>query len=100
MPPNVINTGLCSYIERYQDHELLPDEISRILKKLNELVSNPLLTAENHLKSLYERHNSIKKCPQCGFKLVERIAKNGNEIGSKFLGCENYPECRFTKKVI
>jgi DNA topoisomerase I len=32
------------------------------------------------------------KCPRCGGNLVEREGKFG-----KFLGCRNYPKCKFTK---
>lgn len=100
MPSNVINSGLCTYIEKYKDDLLKPEEINNILKKLKELASNRLLTTRNHIKSLHARHNSIIVCPKCGFKLVERITKNGNEVGSKFLGCENYSQCRFTKNYL
>lgn len=34
-----------------------------------------------------------EKCPQCNGKLVERRGKYG-----RFLGCSNYPNCKFTKK--
>jgi len=33
------------------------------------------------------------KCPKCGGNLVERSGKFG-----KFLGCSNYPKCRYTVK--
>lgn len=32
-------------------------------------------------------------CPWCGEVLVERNGKYGS-----FLGCSNYPKCRYTKK--
>ena len=32
-----------------------------------------------------------KKCPECGSELVERTGKYG-----KFIGCTNFPECRYT----
>ena len=38
-------------------------------------------------------------CPKCGSKLVLRTAKKGYKIGSKFLGCSNFPNCKFTKKL-
>ncbi len=31
-------------------------------------------------------------CPKCGSRLLEKNGKFG-----KFLGCSNYPNCRFTK---
>ena len=33
-------------------------------------------------------------CPKCGSKLIIRDGKNG-----KFIGCTNYPKCRFTKNI-
>lgn len=34
-----------------------------------------------------------EKCPQCSGKLIERHGKYG-----RFIGCSNYPNCKFTKK--
>jgi DNA topoisomerase-1 len=33
-------------------------------------------------------------CPECGSKTLIRSGKFG-----KFIGCENYPECNFTKQL-
>lgn len=33
-------------------------------------------------------------CPKCGGKLIERTGKYG-----KFIGCSNYPKCKFTMKL-
>ena len=38
-------------------------------------------------------------CPSCGSRLVIRRAKRGKYAGSKFLGCSNYPKCRYTREV-
>ncbi|EHP86074.1 DNA topoisomerase I [Methanotorris formicicus] len=38
--------------------------------------------------------NGEKTCPKCGGKLV---VKNG--IYGAFLGCENYPKCKYTEKI-
>ena len=35
----------------------------------------------------------ISKCPKCGGTLVERESKYG-----KFIGCANYPRCKYTQK--
>lgn len=35
-----------------------------------------------------------KKCPQCGGKLVEKTGKYG-----KFMGCSNYPKCKYTENI-
>lgn len=38
--------------------------------------------------------NDPTKCPWCGGRLIERAGKYGN-----FIGCSNYPRCKFTKKI-
>jgi hypothetical protein len=40
-----------------------------------------------------------KKCPQCSAELVERQASKGRHIGVKFLGCSNFPQCRYRKVI-
>ncbi|MGJ8650763.1 MAG: restriction endonuclease [Opitutaceae bacterium] len=41
--------------------------------------------------------NMAQSCPQCGGKMVERIAKRGTSAGNKFLGCSDFPKCRHTQ---
>ncbi|MCW9705800.1 topoisomerase DNA-binding C4 zinc finger domain-containing protein [Aliifodinibius sp. 1BSP15-2V2] len=43
------------------------------------------------------RQYSTTVCPKCSSKLVERIVKKGPNAGTKFLGCKNFPKCRFTR---
>ena len=38
--------------------------------------------------------SAVASCPKCGGNLVEQSGKFG-----KFMGCENYPKCKFTKSV-
>lgn len=38
-------------------------------------------------------------CPKCGGNLVIRTAKRGANIGSKFYGCSNYPNCKYTRNI-
>ncbi len=40
-----------------------------------------------------------KECPRCGAELVLRVAKKGENMGRKFLGCSSYPRCRFIENV-
>jgi len=97
LPTNVISSGLGSHIKQHQNHVLSPEETSRILNQLNKLTSESTLTTKEHIESLRERHSSITVCPWCGSNLVERTARKGPRAGSQFLGCKNYPQCRFTK---
>lgn len=38
-------------------------------------------------------------CPLCGGRLVKRTAKRGANAGSEFMGCSNYPACRYTRAI-
>lgn len=97
LPDNVINTRLGKYIKQFKDHVLKPEEINRIVEKLEKHVSESSFTTRDHIHSLRERYSSTTVCPKCGSNLVARTTRNGPNAGSKFLGCEKYPRCRFTK---
>lgn len=97
LPANVIKSGLGRYIKGFRTRSLPPEEIDRIVATIGKHVSESSVTTKDHIRSLRKRHNSTTVCPRCGSKLVERMAKKGPSAGSKFLGCENYPQCRFTK---
>lgn len=98
-PSDVINRHLARYIKSFQEQALSEDEIRFILHKLDKLKLDPSLTTKNHIKSLRDRYNSIVTCPKCGSDLVERIATKGYDRNSKFLGCTQYPNCRFTRNI-
>jgi len=36
----------------------------------------------------------VAHCPECGDRLVERSGSRG-----RFVGCESYPDCRYTRSV-
>ncbi|MCW9705787.1 nuclease-related domain-containing protein [Fodinibius salsisoli] len=97
LPDNVIKSRLGKYIKQFKDHVFSPEEIDRVVGEMDYYVSESSLTTKKHILSLRERHNSTTVCPQCGSKLVERIAKKGPNAGTKFLGCKNFPKCRFTR---
>lgn len=97
LPDNVINSRLGKYIKQFQDRILASQEIDRIVGRLERHVSESSLTTRDHVRSLRERHSSTTVCPKCGSNLVERTARKGPNAGSTFLGCGNYPRCRFTR---
>lgn len=97
LPPNVLNSGLSNYIEGFRDIQFSDVEVKNMLQGLEHHQSNSNLTNSDHVKSLRERHSSTTNCPKCGSKLKIRTATKGSNSGSKFLGCGNFPICRFTK---
>lgn len=80
------------------------------LTQVNEMTKNAHIQAIQNKKHEEKReviHNeplqeSLKKenfCPQCGAKLVERMAGKGKYQGKIFLGCSDYPKCKYMKNI-
>ena len=44
--------------------------------------------------STLEKENTENVCPRCGSKLVKRNGKYG-----EFLGCLNFPNCKYTRNI-
>ncbi|MDZ7757764.1 NERD domain-containing protein [Rhodohalobacter sp.] len=99
LPANVIRKRLGKYIKGFKEQVLPPEEVHRIEETLEQHMDESTLTTRDHIQSLRKRHRSTTVCPKCGSKLVERTAKRGRNAGSTFLGCENFPKCRFTRDV-
>lgn len=97
MPANVMRYGLRRYIRQYRNQILSIEEAGRIFSALEQHISESSFTRRDHVRSLRTRHASDTVCPWCGSKLVKRTARKGPDAGSEFLGCSNYPKCRFTK---
>jgi restriction system protein len=90
MPPNVLASGLSSYIMSFNTILLTEVQMADIESKLREVKINGTLTKSDHLASLKQRHASTEVCPKYGGRLVLRTAKKS---GNQFLGCSNFPEC-------
>lgn len=97
LPDNVINSGVGRFIKRFRNQILSTEDVNRVIKAIDKYLSESSLSNIDHIKSLRERHSSNTICPRCGSNLIERLANRGFNSGTKFLGCENYPKCRFTK---
>jgi len=84
-------------------HILLQQKLPELQSKLQELVKNSSVISTNKpgksrtgrkKNSQATRAVDGKKCPSCGSSLVVRTNRSTNE---KFLGCQNYPNCRYTE---
>lgn len=53
------------------------------------------ITNKEHIRNIKTTQKEIAEgiCPRCGGKLINREGKYG-----KFIGCENYPNCKFILK--
>ena len=66
----------------------------------NKLISNNIKDKKikrEHINNIKNNVSKIddSKCPKCGGNLIERSGKYGN-----FIGCSNYPKCKYTQKYI
>lgn len=100
MPENVLNNKYTGYIKSKKQVLLTNNEVDRICHELQRVKNNtPLLGGWRHVKALKKRYESNTICPKCGGSLKKRIANTGKWVGHEFLGCNNYPECRYIKEL-
>ncbi len=86
-------------IKKNSSENLSNSQIDRIYKRLLPLSNINQEIKQNHINNIKNRFESKTICPKCGGNLVVRTVKRGPNIGKKFLGCSNYPKCKFTKNI-
>ena len=77
---------------------LSESQIERIYDKLLPLTNVDKAKKEQHKQDVWDRKHGLV-CPRCGGRLVLRTANRGNNAGSQFYGCSNYPKCKFTRNI-
>jgi len=95
LPANVMTHGAARYIQSFGQLLLTPAEVQDIVAKLRK--TKNVQSHSVHMRSLTMRLESITICPKCNGKIIERTARSGVNAGKKFLGCSNYPKCRFVR---
>lgn len=89
---------LILYIHTFENNVISRDECRSIAELLQSENIEDRKERANHKinvrKAIYNREDQVSKgvCPQCGGRLVERNGRYGS-----FLGCSNYPRCRYTR---
>ncbi|MCM3592065.1 NERD domain-containing protein [Brevibacillus borstelensis] len=93
----IYTSQLVKNILSYKDPVLSKADREAIVRKLAVYNLQDKDARTKHAKTLQKeneiRNQRIKNnlCPSCGGELVERNGKYG-----KFIGCSNYPSCKFT----
>ncbi len=105
---NVVNKFLTEYFTKYVDY----DYTAKLEDKLDSIANGnvdwlPVMHQfwKPFIKLVEEIDGSVKrsdvtqekideKCPDCGNELSIRLGRRG-----KFIGCTNYPECKYTRPV-
>ena len=99
MPANVRKWGLARYIKKFRKEILSHEEVTQIVSSIQRHISESTLSSKDHRRSLRNRHSSKTICPKCGSNLIERMARKGPNAGTSFLGCSNYPQCRYSTNI-
>ncbi|MBE5822399.1 MAG: hypothetical protein E7311_07445 [Clostridiales bacterium] len=98
---NVTQLDLLNGLIKSYNKEIINENMVELKNKIE---SGNILDKEarnEHVRNIRttikETENKIQNniCPKCGGKLVERNGKYG-----KFIGCSNYPKCKYTSQII
>lgn len=87
-------------IKRHKHILIYSDTVEEIENKLAELDKSGSISLREHVNSVksendrYEQSINDGICPRCGGKLVVRNGEYG-----KFIGCSNYPRCKFRRNM-
>lgn len=86
--------GFSEKLHQGSSQKLTPKEMTNAYKTLLAADKKDTISNAEHVKNIRNTQIDIANgiCPRCHSKLVIRHEKNGD-----FVGCSNYPKCRFTK---
>lgn len=95
---SVVKWGNLTYEIRRLSRNVVMDQEK--MNSLASLIENGNIDSRENRKENVDSIREKKKkasegiCPRCGGRLVVRNGKYG-----KFLGCSNYPKCRYTQNL-
>lgn len=72
------------------------EQMEYYYNRLLALKNNATISKDEHIENIHKMQEQIRQgiCPRCGGNLELRDGENG-----LFLGCSNYPKCKFTKGI-
>ena len=76
----------------YEILEVSPTATAKEIQMAYEHAKETFHSDSLAIYSLFSEEEIKEICPSCGSPLVVRYSKFG-----KFIGCSNYPKCKFTK---
>jgi restriction system protein len=96
VPSNVMTSGLSAHIKQFTNVMFSDSELTRLGQELSQMNAT-LSSTREHVAGLKERFSNNTTCPKCGKPLVKRTTKQGPKAGTEFLGCSNFPTCRYVR---
>jgi restriction system protein len=100
LPPQVITSDHIGFVRSHSDVALSPEEFDRICASLDTLkTTSDKASFDSHVKRLTERFESTTRCPRCNGNLIQRQSRKPGHEHNAFLGCSNYPRCRYIRNL-
>jgi restriction system protein len=100
MPREVVTSDYVTFVESQEDVVLSPEEFDTICDGLSMLeAQSDDSSVDRHVEDLHERFESTTRCPKCGGNLVKRQSRKPGYERNVFLGCSNYPSCKFVRNL-
>ena len=105
MPDNVIKGGIFNskfrnYVQSKNAVLLSPQEVDKACSDLKTARENSgFLDSVRHAKETKSKYDSTTVCPKCGGQLVKRVPRANQGTKRPFLGCSNFPRCRYIKEI-
>jgi hypothetical protein len=98
VPAGVITSDYPAHIRSFNDVLFSEDEVQRLLTAMrSESVGRGFFAGLRHAFVTSARFASSTTCPKCGGSLVQRHSNTALARNASFLGCSNYPSCRYTR---
>lgn len=91
----VYSLGLLNTIKLYNEQNISKEDMEKIHRIIINARSKDAVARKEHIGRIKESKYKVKAgiCPRCGGRLVEKNGKYG-----AFIGCSNYPKCRYVSK--
>ena len=92
-------SDLLKTIKGYKKKIIEEEQLDAIVEKIKNANVDSRKMRKEHVSNIRKNINNNERlvseniCPKCGGQLVQRNGKYG-----AFLGCSNYPKCRYIKK--
>lgn len=96
----VYEDDLLNVIRKYKTTYLPEKEVVAVVAKVQNNNEREIVNNKQHINNIKQsqrmtkEHVAVRICPKCGGQLIERQGPY-----SKFLGCSNYPKCRYIAKI-
>lgn len=105
MPPHVTTLrGFVDYVKAPREPVLSAEAINTCLQQLQSQRVKVTVTSQRahakHVQTIVASRSSdssAASCPRCGGALVTRTTKRGARADHTFVGCSNFPRCRYTR---